>query len=98
MLLKVENFIFYVDSIVLNMRVVDACHQNPIILERLFLYTTNVCTNCHIGAIDILFGNKKVNVFSTTIGPIGYKRLIFLEVDEDVDEAIHEIIFFIFAI
>ncbi|CAN6476727.1 unnamed protein product [Victoria cruziana] len=44
-LLKIEDFVFPVDFMILDMKGVDADHQTPIILSRPFLATTNTCIN-----------------------------------------------------
>lgn len=59
----------------------------------------NACINYHMGVMEILSDNKRVylNVFNTTMGPIGKKCISFSKVDEDVDEATHEVIASIFT-
>ncbi|CAN6440579.1 unnamed protein product [Victoria cruziana] len=45
-LLKIENFVFPIDFVILDMEGLDAEHQTPIILGRPFLATANACINC----------------------------------------------------
>jgi hypothetical protein len=56
-----------VDFIVLNTEPVPNTEKLiPVILGRPFLATANACINCHIGVIEISFGNMKVrlNIFN----------------------------------
>jgi len=70
-LFKVDEFYFPIDYIVLDMESTRNPTQISIILRRPFLATANACINCKIGAINISFGNKKVNlnIFSVTQEP-----------------------------
>ena len=72
-LVKVDDFYFPVDFIILDMEGVDSQHQTPIILGRPFLATANACINCRTGAMDLSFGNRKVklNIFNAAMGPAG---------------------------
>ncbi|CAN6446852.1 unnamed protein product [Victoria cruziana] len=100
-LLKVEDFIFLVDFIVLHIEGVNIEHQTPIILYRLFVTTANVCINCRMGIVEISFGDRKVrlNVFHTAMGPTGDRCISFAyaDADVDVDEATHEVSMAIFT-
>ncbi|CAN6454720.1 unnamed protein product [Victoria cruziana] len=92
-LLKIENFMFPVDFVILDMEGVNAEHQTPIILGRPFLATANACINCRTGVLEISFGNQKlrINIFHAAVGPAGDRCISFAEAeDEDVDEAAHE--------
>ncbi|CAN6455636.1 unnamed protein product [Victoria cruziana] len=92
-LLKIEDFIFPVDFIVLDMEGVDAEHQTPIILGRPFLATANACINCRTGVLEISFVNQclRLNIFQAAMGPVGDRCISFAEADlDDVDEAAHE--------
>ncbi|CAN6466555.1 unnamed protein product [Victoria cruziana] len=64
-LLKIEDFVFPVDFVILDMEGVDADHQTPIILGRPFLATVNACINCHTGILEISFDNHnlRLNIF-----------------------------------
>ena len=70
-LVKVNEFYFPVDFIVLDMESTQTLTQVLIILGRPFLATPNACINCKSDAIDISFGNKKVklNIFNASQGP-----------------------------
>ncbi|CAN6447669.1 unnamed protein product [Victoria cruziana] len=87
-LVKVEDFVFPVDFIILDMEGVDLEHQTPIILGRPFLATANACINCRTGVMDITFGNKRVrlNVFNAAMGPAGDKCISFAESERDIIE------------
>ncbi|CAN6447216.1 unnamed protein product [Victoria cruziana] len=92
-LVKIEDLIFPVDFIVLDMEGVDADHQTPIILGRPFLATANACINCRTGVLEISFADKhlKMNIFQTAMGPAGDRCISFAVADtDDVDEAAHE--------
>ncbi|CAN6440456.1 unnamed protein product [Victoria cruziana] len=60
-LIKIEDLIFPVDFIVLDMEGVDAEHQTPIILGRPFLATANACINCRTGVLEISFADEAVH-------------------------------------
>ncbi|CAN6459353.1 unnamed protein product [Victoria cruziana] len=93
-LLKIEDFVFPVDLVILAMKGVNAEHQTPIILGRPFLVTTNTCINCRTGVLEISFGDQKLrmNIFHAAMGPAGDRCISFAEAeDEDVDEVAHEV-------
>ncbi|CAN6465401.1 unnamed protein product [Victoria cruziana] len=92
-LLKIEDFVFRVDFVILDMEGVNAENQTPIILGRPFLATANACVNCRTGVLEISFGdqNLRMNIFHAAMGPAGDSCISFAEADnEDVDEAAHE--------
>jgi len=69
-LIKVDEFYFPVDFVVLDMDPVDKVKrkiQVPLILGRPFLNTGNALINCRSGRMEISFGNKKayLTVFKT---------------------------------
>ncbi|CAN6441036.1 unnamed protein product [Victoria cruziana] len=72
-LLKIEDFVFSVDFVILDMEEVNAEHQMPIILGRPFLATANACINCRTGVLEISFGDQKLrmNIFHAAMGPAG---------------------------
>ena len=67
-LVKVDEFYFLVDFLVLDMKLSNNLRQISIILGRPFLATINACINCRTGVMDISFGNKKLklNVFGAS--------------------------------
>jgi len=69
--IKVDEFYFLVDFIVLDMESTNNLTRILIILGRPFLATINACINCKTSAMDISFGNKKVklNIFNATQRP-----------------------------
>ncbi|CAN6445288.1 unnamed protein product [Victoria cruziana] len=92
-LLKIEDFMFPVDFVILDMEGRNAENQTPIILSRPFLATANACINCRTGVLEISFGDQKLrmNIFHATMRPAGDRCISFAEAeDEDVDEAAHE--------
>ncbi|CAN6456008.1 unnamed protein product [Victoria cruziana] len=99
-LIKIEDFIFSVDFIVLDMEGVDAEHQTPIILGRPFVATMNAVINCRTGVLEISFAGQhfRMNIFQAAMGPAGDRCISFAEVDsDDVDDAVHEQIMSIYA-
>ncbi|CAN6447656.1 unnamed protein product [Victoria cruziana] len=99
-LIKIEDLIFPVDFIVLDMEGVDAEHQTPIILGRPFLDTANACINCRTGVLEISFAGQRfrMNIFQAAMGPAGDRCISFAEADaDDVDEAVHEHIMAIYT-
>ena len=59
-LIKVDEFYFLVDFIVLDMESTENITQVPIILGSSLLATANACINCRSGAMNFSFENKKV--------------------------------------
>ncbi|GAV57029.1 hypothetical protein CFOL_v3_00568 [Cephalotus follicularis] len=72
-LVKVDEFYFSVDFLVLDIETSSFGKPQSIILGRPFLATANACINCRSGAMDISFGNKKLrlNIFNAALGPQG---------------------------
>ncbi|CAN6477213.1 unnamed protein product [Victoria cruziana] len=98
--LKIEDFVFPVDFVILDMEGVNAENQTPIILGRPFLATANACINCRTGVLEISFGDRKLrmNIFHAAMGPAGDRCISFVEdEDEDVDEAAHEVCMAVFT-
>ncbi|CAN6483242.1 unnamed protein product [Victoria cruziana] len=94
-LLKIEDFVFPVDFMILDMEGVHADHQMPIILGRPFLATANACINCRTGVLEIPFGDQKLrmNIFHVAMGPAGDRCISFAEADDDdAGDAAREII------
>ena len=67
-LVKVDEFFFQVDFLVLDMELTGDPRQVSIILGRPFLATVNACINCRTGVMDVSFGNKKLrlNIFDAS--------------------------------
>ena len=77
-LVKVDEFYFPVDFIVLDMESTQNLTQVSIILGRPFLATINASINCRSDAMDISFGNKKVlNIFNASHGPSRERLLCY---------------------
>jgi len=70
-LVKVDEFYFPVNFIVLDIESTQNLTQIPIILGHPFLATANACINYRSGVMDISFENKKVklNIFNASQGP-----------------------------
>ncbi|CAN6462277.1 unnamed protein product [Victoria cruziana] len=99
-LLKIEDFVFPVDFVILDMKGVDAEHQTPIILCTPFLATANTCINYHTGVLEISFGDQKLrlNIFHAAMGPTGDICISFAETDDDdAGHAAHEVSMAIFS-
>lgn len=93
----VKDFIFPMEFIILYMEEVDVQHHMLIILDRPLLAMANTCIKV---VIDISFGNKKVflNIFNIAVEPTGDNCILFVEVDNDMDEVMCETIASIFAL
>ncbi|XP_022042382.1 uncharacterized protein LOC110945050 [Helianthus annuus] len=65
-IVRVEEFYFPVDFLVLDYVSADQVNQPNIILGRPFLATAHAQIDCRTGTVDMTFGNRKVrlNVFS----------------------------------
>ncbi|CAN6455713.1 unnamed protein product [Victoria cruziana] len=99
-LIQIEDLIFPVDFIVLDMEGIDAEHQTPIILGRPFLATANACINCRTGVLEISFAGQRfrMNIFQAAMGPAGDRCISFTEADvDDADEAVQEHVMAVFA-
>ena len=65
-LVKVDNFYYPVDFVVLNTEsMAESTHQVPIILRRPFFTTANAIINCWNGVMQLTFGNMtlELNIF-----------------------------------
>ncbi|CAN6458267.1 unnamed protein product [Victoria cruziana] len=94
-ILKIEDFVFPEDFVILDMEGVDADRQTPIILGRPFLATANACINCRTGVLEISFGDQKLrlNIFHAGMGPAGDRCISFVEADDDdAGDVAHEVI------
>ncbi|CAN6459005.1 unnamed protein product [Victoria cruziana] len=92
-LIRIEDLIFPVDFIVLDMEGVDAEHQTPIILGRPFLATANACINYRTGVLEISFAGQhfRMNIFQAAMRPAGDRCVSFTEADvDDADETVQE--------
>ncbi|KAM0057279.1 putative aspartic peptidase domain superfamily [Helianthus debilis subsp. tardiflorus] len=65
-MVKVEEFFFPIDFLVLDYVSADKNNQPNVILGRPFLATAHAQIDCRTGTVDMTFGNRKVrlNVFS----------------------------------
>ncbi|CAN6445065.1 unnamed protein product [Victoria cruziana] len=99
-LFKIEDFVFSVDFVILDMKGVDVEHQTPIILGRSFLGTANACINCRMGVLEISFGEQKLrlNIFYAAMGHAGDRCISFAEADDDnAGDAAHGVSMAIFT-
>ena len=65
-LVKVDNFYYQVDFVVLDTEpMAESTHQVPIIIRRPFLATANAIVNCRNGIMQLTFGNMtlELNIF-----------------------------------
>ncbi|XP_043687603.1 uncharacterized protein LOC122638821 [Telopea speciosissima] len=87
-LMKVDDLYFPMDFLVLDMESTSA-KLPPIILGRPFLATANACINYRSGAMDISFGNKKLqlNIFNASLGPYREDECFALDM---IDEAVSQ--------
>ena len=65
-IVKVEDFYYPVDFLVLDFASIDNIRQPNVIMGRPFLATANALIDCRRGTVDLTFGNRKIrlNVFS----------------------------------
>ncbi|XP_076896248.1 uncharacterized protein LOC143549159 [Bidens hawaiensis] len=65
-IVKLEEFYYPVDFLVLDYSSVDPTQQQNIILGRPFLNTAHAIIDCRFGTVDMEFGNRKMrlNVFT----------------------------------
>ncbi|GAV62969.1 hypothetical protein CFOL_v3_06491, partial [Cephalotus follicularis] len=92
-LVKVDEFCFPVDFLVLDMETSSFGKPQSIILGRPFLATANACINYRSGAMDISFGNKKlrINIFNAALGPQGEEDCFTADmIDEIVSQCAPE--------
>ncbi|CAN6462506.1 unnamed protein product [Victoria cruziana] len=99
-LLKIEDFMFPVDFVILYVEGVDVEYQTPIILGRSFLATMNACINYCTGILEISFGNQRLrlNIFYAAMGPVGVRCISFAKADDDdADDAAYDVMISIFT-
>ena len=73
MLIKVDEFIYLVDFVVLeNEKVVNKASQAPVILGHPFLAIANATVNYRSGVMDVSVMNMmvKLNIFKTSSQPM----------------------------
>ncbi|XP_076886017.1 uncharacterized protein LOC143535725 [Bidens hawaiensis] len=65
-IVKVEEFYYPVDFLVLDYLLVDPTQQQNVILGRPFLNIAHAIIDCRFGTVDMAFGNRKMrlNVFT----------------------------------
>ncbi|KAJ0593409.1 putative aspartic peptidase domain superfamily [Helianthus annuus] len=71
-IVKVEDFYYPVDFLVLDYVSLDRTKQPTVILGRPFLATSNAQINCKSGTVNMTFGNRwlRLNVFSGLTNPL----------------------------
>ncbi|XP_071687196.1 uncharacterized protein [Rutidosis leptorrhynchoides] len=71
LIVKVEDFYYPVDFVVMDIESRNRDAQPTIILGRPFLATINAHINCRMGSMDISFGNRKmrINIFNSLHAP-----------------------------
>ncbi|KAI3815454.1 hypothetical protein L1987_15122 [Smallanthus sonchifolius] len=72
-IVKVEEFYYPVDFLVLDYSSVDPSQQQNVILGRPFLNTAHAIIDCRYGTVDMTFGNRKMrlNVFTNVSNSLG---------------------------
>ncbi|KAI3824039.1 hypothetical protein L1987_05486 [Smallanthus sonchifolius] len=72
-IVKVEEFYYPVDFLVLDYSSVDPSQQQNVIFGRPFLNTAHAIIDCRYGTVDMTFGNRKMrlNVFTNVSNSLG---------------------------
>ena len=93
-LVKVDEFYFPADFIILDMELNENAKSTLIILGRPFLATANACINYRTGVMDISFGNKKLrlNIFQATHKHKNEHDLYHIDIIDEVVEEFNNII------
>ena len=93
--MRVEDFFFPVDFLILNTNPTNKPTKPSIILGRPFLATSNASINCHTGALKMGFGNRKIqlNVFNA-YKQAGFEDCSQVEVVDDLIEETTPVILF----
>ncbi|XP_071708611.1 uncharacterized protein [Rutidosis leptorrhynchoides] len=87
-IVKVEDFYYPVDFVVMDIEPRNRDAQPTIILGRPFLATINAHINCRIGVMDISFRNRKmrINIFNSFHAPCVHGCYQVDIVDEQVEK------------
>ncbi|XP_071739521.1 uncharacterized protein [Rutidosis leptorrhynchoides] len=87
-IVKVEDFYYPVDFVVMDIEPRNRDTQPTIILGRPFLATINAHINCQTGAMDISFGNRKmrINIFNSLHTPDVHECYRIDVIDELVEK------------
>ncbi|XP_071709118.1 uncharacterized protein [Rutidosis leptorrhynchoides] len=85
---KVEDFHYPVDFVVMDIESRNRDAQPTIILGRPFLATINAHINCRTGAMDISIGNRKmrINIFNSLHAPCVHECYQVDVIDEQVEK------------
>ncbi|XP_071732806.1 uncharacterized protein [Rutidosis leptorrhynchoides] len=88
LIVKVEDFYYPVNLVVMDIEPKNKDGQPTIILGRSFLATINADINCKMGAMDISFGNRKmrINIFNFLHAPCAHECYQVDIVDEQVEK------------
>ncbi|XP_071727445.1 uncharacterized protein [Rutidosis leptorrhynchoides] len=86
-IVKVDDFYYPVDFVVMDIEPRNRDAQPTIILERPFLATINAHINCRTGAMDISFGNQKmrINIFNSLHAPCVHECYHIDVINEQVE-------------
>ncbi|XP_071697644.1 uncharacterized protein [Rutidosis leptorrhynchoides] len=87
-IVKVEDFYYPVDFVVMDIESRNRDSQPTIILGRPFLATINAYINCQTGSMDISFGNRKmrINIFNSLHAPSVHECYQVDVIDEQVEK------------
>ncbi|XP_076894295.1 uncharacterized protein LOC143546524 [Bidens hawaiensis] len=81
-IIKVEEFYYPVDFLVLDYSSVDLTQQQNVILGRPFLNTVHAIIDCRFGTVDMAFGNRKMhlNVFTNVSNSLASEECFMADV------------------
>ncbi|XP_021991947.1 uncharacterized protein LOC110888746 [Helianthus annuus] len=93
-IVKIDEFYYPVDFLVLDYSSADPKQQQNVILGRPFLSTAHAVIDCRFGTVDITFGNRKMrlNVFTNNANDVGVDECFMvhayaLRVEEEKQDA-----------
>ncbi|XP_076960322.1 uncharacterized protein LOC143636672 [Bidens hawaiensis] len=81
-IVKVGEFYYPVDFLVLDYSSVDPTQQQNVILGRPFLNTTHAIIDCRFGTVDMAFGNRKMclNVFTNVSNSLASEEYFMADI------------------
>ncbi|XP_076902013.1 uncharacterized protein LOC143556625 [Bidens hawaiensis] len=81
-IVKVEEFYYPVDFLVLNYSSVDPTQQQNVVLGWPFLNTAHAIIDCRFGTVDMAFGNRKMrlNVFTNVVNSLASEECFMADI------------------
>ncbi|XP_076897119.1 uncharacterized protein LOC143550337 [Bidens hawaiensis] len=81
-IVKVEEFYYPVDFLVLDYSSIDLTQQQNVILGRPFLNTAHAIIDCLFGTVDMAFGNRKMrlNVFTNVANSLASEECFMADI------------------